>query len=331
HDPIEDPATWTYQDRLYALHGPNAALYLSDDCDSCNSEPEIEEVVPFVADPPGSQFEPCDVAPCALAGSVPDSLSTSTDKEVFAFDADLFGLEFPVDETVGFPSEDPILINLDFALEDSAPDPTTLCSGLSQLEGLMFDAPREVPRYPPGLSHIPQARIRSHWLPLIDVASDMTLPSLGLMFDIDAYDQPHVRTCVPAHFRPSLHSFALPVTSLIVHATIYLPEPLPSCSQATLSFITLSTANVRISVHLHTLSLLQLLPSHPLTPGCVGLLVVPSPTCPEPIRTVALMHPTAFGLIPVHPGPQLQLSFGDALEDDATIRCFLYSSQDEED
>jgi hypothetical protein len=207
HDPIEDPATWTYQDRLYALHGPNAALYLSDDCDSCNSEPEIEEVVPFVADLLGLQFEPCDVAPCAPeeeppllnfdpAASVPDSLSTSTDKEVlFAFDTDLFGLEFPVDETVGFPSEDPILIDLDFALEDSAPDPMTLCSGLSLLEGLMFDAPPEVPRYPPGLSHIPQARIRSHSLSLIDVASDMTLPSLGLMFDIDAYDAPCEDLC----------------------------------------------------------------------------------------------------------------------------------------
>jgi hypothetical protein len=195
----QDPATRTYQARLYALHGPNAALYLSDDRDSCNSEPEIEEVVPFAADLLGLQFEPCDAAPCApeeeppllnfdLAGSVLDSLSTSTDKEVFTFDADLFGLEFPVDETVGFPSEDPILIDLDFALEDSTPDPMTLSSRLSQLEGLMFDAPPEVPQYPPGLSHIPQARTRSHSLPLIDVASDMTLPSLGLVFDIDTYD-----------------------------------------------------------------------------------------------------------------------------------------------
>ncbi|KAJ8579262.1 hypothetical protein M405DRAFT_870497 [Rhizopogon salebrosus TDB-379] len=171
----------------------------------------------------------------------------------------------------------------------------------------MFDAPPEVPRYPPGLSHIPQARIRSHSLPLIDVASDMTLPSLGLTFDIDAYDA----SC------EDLSSGAFPTLPALIRTPCdFLDSACDDLPSGTTPIMQSSDPS---------------LPLHPLTPGCVGPLVVPSPTCPEPIRTVTFMHPTAFGLVPVHPGPQSQLSFGDALEDDATICCFLYSSPDEED
>ena len=215
HQHIRLTASQKYPE-LAALHGPNADILLADECQFCdyrfNSEipdlsseetalSDFDSAFPdessCISDVLPAEPEPSPMLPLAYTPAVEPPL-LDFDSEISDLDSidipevlmtsctDLLGLEFQVNNAVDMSVEIPVLLDLESDAEDCANDPP-LSPEFPELEGIVFTV-QEVPRYPPGLPHIPCPWKRFSSGSLLDGIPDASLPLSALAQDLVRFD-----------------------------------------------------------------------------------------------------------------------------------------------